>query len=486
MANPFYIILNSYQSIDFAGAAIYGFLKKYCLFKDDIFVVCDENISDEEKKFLSNIYYKISFKKLLNDYGFLGTNISKFDCFFSPIEVQNNKELLNDFNNWKSRYYFNDNVRFPKHEEDSDKYIVFTCAKNENDYIVEWVEHYLKLGFDKIIICDNNDDNSLETVLHQYIEKGTVEIFDCRTFTKFQERAFQMFCEEGNYKWCGYFDCDEFLEIGAYSNIKDYLSQKNEDCLAFNWVIFGSDGQLDKKQGNLSERFKVPYLPVLNINNGFLKGLTKGGRFRFRNIEFKGGHLPYPVDDNIQENTYNIGGYFHTEIAPYQTSYPLRYKEGYVKHYYTKSFEEWIDKASRGWPIDTESLPYYRYFLLESKENLKENQYEKCLFLRDDYFEFAANDAIDFLKENDIIELAQEKSSTYAFASAILYIMSKVKNKVILIKSEKINDFLFNLMFEYSFINGNKLIFCQNDDEVYHAYVKYRKSEESIYFWKVL
>ena len=64
------------------------------------------------------------------------------------------------------------------HIEDLDKYIVLTFAKNEDRYIVEFVEHYLKLGFDKIIIVDNNDQPTLENILSEFIKQGTVELLD--------------------------------------------------------------------------------------------------------------------------------------------------------------------------------------------------------------------------------------------------------------------------------------------------------------------
>ena len=70
-------------------------------------------------------------------------------------------------------YYFNngfgDERWFRKDISDRDKYLVVTCAKNENEYIREWIQHYLDLNFDKIIICDNNDDESLLGVISDYI-----------------------------------------------------------------------------------------------------------------------------------------------------------------------------------------------------------------------------------------------------------------------------------------------------------------------------
>ena len=68
--------------------------------------------------------------------------------------------------NFKGKEYY-----FDKDDTDKDKYIVFTCAKNEDNYILEWVEHYLSIGFDKLIIADNNDDNTiLPNILNEHIE----------------------------------------------------------------------------------------------------------------------------------------------------------------------------------------------------------------------------------------------------------------------------------------------------------------------------
>ena len=55
-------------------------------------------------------------------------------------------------------------------------------AKNENLYIREWVEYYMKLGFSNIILYDNNDINGecFEEVINDYIESGFVKIINFR------------------------------------------------------------------------------------------------------------------------------------------------------------------------------------------------------------------------------------------------------------------------------------------------------------------
>ena len=296
-----------------------------------------------------------------------------------------------------------------------------------------------------------------------------------------------MFCVEGNYKWCAYFDCDEFLELGVYSNIKDYLSAKSEDCVAFNWVIFGSNGELNKKEGRVQDRFKVPYLPLMSMYNGFLKGIIRGGRRRFTQFKFNGGHLPWPVFDEKQfPNTYNVGGYFKCNTVPFQTSYPLRYKEGYIKHYYTKSFEEWISKAKRGWPITRDALPACRYFMTDSRITPDKERYNHNLFLRDEWMEGAMKDPIEFLKETNIIEIAHDKFSNYGVVSYVLYLMGHVTGKVILFKGLDTDDFLFTTLLEHAFVTGNRIIYCKNDDEVIMAFDKYSKETgDTYYYYKV-
>ena len=34
---------------------------------------------------------------------------------------------------------------------------LIAIAKNEEPYLKEWIEYHANLGFDKIIVCDNND-----------------------------------------------------------------------------------------------------------------------------------------------------------------------------------------------------------------------------------------------------------------------------------------------------------------------------------------
>ncbi len=50
------------------------------------------------------------------------------------------------------------------------KFIMATCVRNEGPYLLEWIMHYQLLGFDRIIIFsnDNNDgSDALLAALHE-------------------------------------------------------------------------------------------------------------------------------------------------------------------------------------------------------------------------------------------------------------------------------------------------------------------------------
>ena len=57
------------------------------------------------------------------------------------------------------------------------KFAVCTVLRNEILYLREWVEHYIKLGFDKIYIYDNNDTfgEVPDVVVQDYIDQGMLK-----------------------------------------------------------------------------------------------------------------------------------------------------------------------------------------------------------------------------------------------------------------------------------------------------------------------
>lgn len=377
-------------------------------------------------------------------------------------------------------FYFREIQRsFYLDEQDIDKYLVCACVKNEEDYIIEWIEHYLNLGFDKIILIDNNDINNvnLPTKLTKYISNGTVQILDCRGIDSVQVPMYSDFCEHSNFKWCAFFDCDEFLEIGAFSNIKDFLSTIDCDCLCVNWLIFGSNGELSKKDGSVIERFPLPQMPTLYFReNTFMKSIVRGNKELFADCWFNGSHLPFSNDKKIH---YSLGGYkdiISNKI--YYADYPFHYKRVYLKHYYTKSFEEWIKKASRGWPDSTETLNLEKYF------HYSENICPPFKYFTEGSFD-GENWALKWKNEInwcDMVYLSSKSQFIYPLFGDTMKYLANFSNKVFAWVGADIDDSLYNIFLEYSFLNNNKMVFCFSPAEFEAARIKYGIDEKKIFY----
>ena len=156
------------------------------------------------------------------------------------------------------------------------KVCLCTIGKKENLYASEFVEHYKKIGYDKIFIYDNNNigDEKFEDVLTNQISNKFVEIINYRGYRgKRQSPQSDAFIDcyeknKNNYDWLSFFDFDEFLELNKSRNIKEYLSNKKfKKCanIKINWLMFSDNNLLYYENIPLQKRFTTPYIMILQI-----------------------------------------------------------------------------------------------------------------------------------------------------------------------------------------------------------------------------
>lgn len=382
-----------------------------------------------------------------------------------------------------SQYVFEyDGVKhyFRKDESDRDKYIVFACAKNEDKYIVEWVEHYKKLGFDKVIIADNNDSPAaLKTILSTYIDEGFVQIFQCNGLKKFQLYVYNMYIKEGNYKWCAFFDCDEFLELVAHRDIKDFLEGIEEHTVLLHWIVFGSNEEAHRKDAPVQERFKIPVSPVAFFKeNYYTKIIMRGGE---NHGEFlTNTHCP------SYENSINLGGYARAEM-PSHVFCPPRYKYAYIKHYYTKSFDEWMsNKIKRGWPDEMfDVLKPSNYFIIDKKTEFPIDKYTQGFFIDNrEYDEKNFREAHDeVMGKYEMIELMSTTNNVYSIILHAFAFMRYYTNHIIVIKNNSIDDTTFANILEYGLITGNRVCFAFDDNDLNRIFLNKTTWNNSLFYY---
>ena len=149
-----------------------------------------------------------------------------------------------------------------------------------------------------------------------------------------------------------------------------------------NWMCYGDSGKLEKEEGTLKDRFPSPVMPydfkkTYNFpDNNHIKSIVRGG---LENIEFnKTGwsHTPEGVS-----NCCNNKGISCNPNSPFV---PYDFTDAYLKHYVTKSTEEYIEKIKRGFPdqiVDSSKYEYLidLYFKINKKTDAKINMFNTLL-----------------------------------------------------------------------------------------------------------
>lgn len=208
--------------------------------------------------------------------------------------------------------------------------------------------------------------------------------------------------------------------------------------------------------------------------NVFIKSIVRGGNNRFQNCWFNGSHTPQCSN----KVTYSIGGYYNVDYGMH-THFPLRYKCGYIKHYYTKSFDEWIKKSSRGWPDGTATLATSNFMICESAQTSIDNM-EEGFFIHPSEYGYLGERMTKLLDEYDVFQIKNTNKQIYAVTAQLISLMKHSTNHTFIITEEcpgHIDDTLFAIYMEYGFRTGNRVVYAKNQNEVWLAFLRYSQKE---------
>jgi hypothetical protein len=265
------------------------------------------------------------------------------------------------------------NVCFNYILHNRDKFInnitIVAMIKNEREYIKEWLEYHKLVGVDKFVIYDNNSTDNLKEILQPYIETGEVDyIFYPKTQADFEKKgkkaeywAFQACAYNdavkkyrNKSKWIGFIDIDEFIVPVKKDSIIDVINEIEKDVLkgklfaglAINWVMYGFSGHREKPKGLIIENYAK--------NDGIHEGI--------KSIVNPRTVIQYQVHAALHffkiEVVNERGIKAYTPNVSQASIEKIR-----INHYYTKSYEEYAQKITKGrigWPkADKYNLPDY-------------------------------------------------------------------------------------------------------------------------------
>jgi len=260
--------------------------------------------------------------------------------------------------------------RSKAHIKESDQIVVVCPVKQDNEYLIEFTDHYLKLGFDKIVFLDNNDDDSIKPsdVLMDYMVVDRVEMIDYRNMN-FDDTLFKysFYCNY-DFAWVLFADDDEFLELRKHASIREFLASFNADAtkILFNNRHYGDNNQIFYKPGNVMDRFPEPLPLDLSmpgdsgpiVHNSAIKSIIKkkqAEEIRVTSHCLIDDTPHYNADNQIVELEHGLWRVSNENIT---------YETACIKHYCTKSLEEFVKcKMKRA---QTNSSRYENRFKLDS------------------------------------------------------------------------------------------------------------------------
>lgn len=267
-----------------------------------------------------------------------------------------------------------------------DDIIIAIICKGEYKYLREFVEYHLNLGFDRIVIADNNDIDGerYDELLADYIKETKVMIFDFRGKQGMQKLFYNNLKNLGiEYEWAAFIDTDEFItfsEVGKKifgNNIKNFLHSRDYvKAYKLNWLLYGDNGNIVYEDKPVIERFPEP----LSKNVTF--------HYRFPENSHCKSILRYDVPVHFTDNPHGINEcdeYFSPKGIPIKGgafNFDLEYDILYIRHYYTKSLEEWCkNKLGRSYAdyLRSDAIDYYPlkdYFIYNKYTHEKEKWLE--------------------------------------------------------------------------------------------------------------
>lgn len=215
---------------------------------------------------------------------------------------------------------------------------VCAIAKNEGPYFKEWIDWHLSMGVEKFYIYDNESTDTTREVLAPYIESGVVEYIYFPGYRK-QLAAYDDCLERHRLdtRWIAFIDLDEFIVPVRDKSIPEFLGRfEDAPVVEINWLVYGSGGAKKKLPGGVMERFKRHSLPG-HILNRHVKSIVDPRRV----FSVIGCHEVARIKGKALDSHGNVITKNFRDREPQQDV--IR-----INHYAVRSFEEFIEKQSRG------------------------------------------------------------------------------------------------------------------------------------------
>ena len=205
--------------------------------------------------------------------------------------------------------------------------------KDEESYLIEFVNYYLIHGVDHFYFYDNESAVRVVDAIGEYREKCTIMRVPGDAV---QERAIAHFCKNFKHetKWVAAFDIDEFVLPHKHATLRDFLLAYDRcDGIGINWVMFGDGHHKTRPAGGVIEN----YLYREARQHPCIKSVVKGEKLV--------GWLDNAHFATLSEGSIYVDAHMNPITSAYNENHTIDIIQ--LNHYFTKSAAEWHTKLHR-------------------------------------------------------------------------------------------------------------------------------------------
>jgi hypothetical protein len=213
--------------------------------------------------------------------------------------------------------------------------VIVCIAKLEQDYIKEFVNYHLHIGFKTIYIYDNEDIPTYENFLKEYSTNIKVIHLPHNNYEKgvqyiALDHFVNHFLYNDNITHVAHIDVDEFIVLKKHKNICEFIKEyfvNNCGAIGMNWRFFGSSNQTQKTNIPVTIRFTM----CEKNGNRHIKTLFDKNYFvRYDNVHYiitkpnyytkstNGSIINGPFNDNIDFNIIQLNHYKSKTFPEFQ------------------------------------------------------------------------------------------------------------------------------------------------------------------------
>lgn len=226
---------------------------------------------------------------------------------------------------------------------------ILTIIKDEHLYLDEWIRYHLSIGVSHIFVFEDIDSSSHRTITDRYPQVTLLNILDAFTedergqITKIKEegktpqfhyiRKGLSYIQKYGYQWCFVIDIDEYITIEKDTLLNVLSLYKDYDAFLMQWECYGANGLVHRPdyeiglQATYAEKAKgrVPKDNLFQLKTCYNLNT-------YKESFFCNNHIP-----TFGECNWCRSDFSRKRITPI-------YDNIYIRHYITKSWEEYLWK----------------------------------------------------------------------------------------------------------------------------------------------